>query len=115
MEKDGFFRRVAGRMLDDEPARQIAEQRHALSQNPDWAEGYYHLAQLLRVQHQRDEALRLLLTCLEKEPSFAPAHLALGEIYLAENDLARARQHAEMAAAFGEPRLLAQMRRHGAV
>ncbi len=111
---DSFFRRVADQALDHETAEQIAEQRRALQQNPDWAEGYYHLAQLLRVQHKPEEAKGNLLTALEKKPHFADAHLALGEIYIAEGDFDRARVHAEFAAACGNSRLLDQMKRHGA-
>jgi len=110
---ESFFRRVADSALDDETARQIAEQRQALEQNPEWAEGYYHLAQLLRVQQKRDEAKRCLLVALEKKPALADAHTALGEIYIAEGDFDRARVHAEFAAACGNPRLLEQMNRHG--
>ena len=111
MTKD-FFRRVADEMLDGETAGQIAEQERALAENPDWAEGHYHLAQLLRVRHRRDDAKRHLLLALEKKPSLAAAHIALGEIYLAEGDLARARDHAEFAAQFGDRRLLDQLSRH---
>ncbi|HMK29947.1 MAG TPA: hypothetical protein VK473_09715 [Terriglobales bacterium] len=109
-----FFRQVANEILDGETASQIAEQRAALEKNPEWAVGYYHLAQLLRVCQQPVEAKKNLLTALEKEPLLADAHLALGEIYVAEDDLERARQHAEIAAQLGKPRLLEQMKRHGA-
>ena len=109
---EDFFRRVADSMLDQETASQIAEQERALEQNPDWAEGHYQLAQLLRVQHRRDDAKRHLLIALEKKPSLADAHIALGEIYIAEGDLARAREHAEYAARFGNLRLRDQMLRH---
>ncbi|MGH9521675.1 MAG: hypothetical protein ACRD3E_03990 [Terriglobales bacterium] len=107
-----FFRLVADEMLDRETAEQIAEQERALAENPDWAEGHYQLAQLLRVRHRRDEAKRHLLIALEKKPSLADAHVALGEIYIAEGDLARAREHAEFAATFGNVRLLEQMNRN---
>ncbi len=109
---DDFFRRIADEALDHETSRQIAEQQHALEQNPDWAEGHYHLAQLLRVQHKRDEAKLHLLCALEKKPALADAHVALGEIYIAEGDFDRARVHAEFAAACGNARLLEQMKRH---
>ena len=111
MPKD-FLRRLADEALDRETADQIAEQERALARNPDWAEGHYHLAQLLRVRHCRDEAKRHLLIALEKEPSLAAAHAALGEIYLAEGDLERAREHARFAAHFGDARLLDQFSRH---
>jgi len=113
MDDKSFFRQVADDALDDETSRQIAEQRRAIEQNPEWAEGYYHLAQLLRVQHKRDEAKRHLLTALEKKPTLADAHVALGEIFVAEGDFDRARVHAEFAAACGNSRLLEQMKRNG--
>jgi tetratricopeptide (TPR) repeat protein len=112
MPKD-FLRRVADSMLDRETAEQIAEQERALEQRPDWAEGHYHLAQLLRVRHRRDEAKRHLLIALENKPSLADAHIALGEIYVSEGDFGRAREHAEYAAQFGKRRLLEQIERHG--
>ncbi len=108
-----FFRRVADQALDDETTKQIAEQQAALAANPEWAEGYYHLAQLYRVQQKPREAKRQLLIALEKKPAMAEAHLALGEIYIAEGDLESARVHAQFAAALGNPRLLEQMKRHG--
>jgi tetratricopeptide (TPR) repeat protein len=115
-QRQPFFRKVAGQMLDAETERHIAEQQAALEKNPDWAEGYYHLAQLYRVHHFRqEEAKRLLLVAVEKKPALAEAHLALGEIYIAEGDLERARQHAEFAAQLGHDRLRQQMRRHGAL
>src|SRR6478672_5466108 len=98
---EDFFRKVADSMLDHDTATQVAEQERALEQNPDWAEGHYHLAELLRVQHKRDDAKRHLLLALELKPSLADAHIALGEIYIAEGDLAHAREHAEYAAQFG--------------
>lgn len=115
-QRQPFFRKVAGQMLDAETERHIAEQQAALEKNPEWAEGYYHLAQLYRVHHFRqEEAKRLLLVAVEKKPALAEAHLALGEIYIAEGDLERAGQHAEFAAQLGHDRLRQQMRRHGAL
>src|SRR5579871_4078894 len=108
-----FFRKVADQMLDAETAKQIAEQKAAIAEHPEWAEARYHLAQLLRVQHKQREAKEQLLIALEKKPALADAHIALGEILIAEGDLDRARQHAEFAAALGNRRLLEQMNRYG--
>jgi tetratricopeptide (TPR) repeat protein len=112
MKNKSFFRRVADQMLDNETARHIAEQKAAIAHNPDWAEGYYHLAQLLRVQQKPLEAKRQLLIALEKKPLLTDAHVALGELLIAEGEFDRARKHAEIAAQLGNRRLLEQMERN---
>lgn len=113
--KPSFARRVIDEMLDAETAGQVAEQEAAVAAHPEWAEGYYQLAQLYRVhRYQQEKAKGLLLTAIEKKPSLAQAHIALGEIYIAEGNLESAREHAEFAARFGDGRLLQQMKRHGA-
>jgi tetratricopeptide (TPR) repeat protein len=107
------WRNLLDQMLNADTEQHIAEQKAALEQDPAWAEGHYHLAQLYRVQFRREDAKRELLTALELKPSLADAHAALGEMYLVEGDMERAREHAGYAARFGSPRLLEQMRRHG--
>jgi len=107
-----FFRHVMDDMLDNETAQHIAEQQAALEVHPDWAEGHYHLAQLYRVQQKPLEAKRELLIALEKKPLLAEAHLALGEIYISEGDLDRAREHAQIAAQLGSGRLLDQLKKY---
>ena len=100
-------------MLDAETERHIAEQKAALAAQPDWAEGHLYLALLYRVHRTLHvEAKHELLRALELKPSLAEAHIALGEIYLAESDFTRAREQAEYAAQFGNRRLLEQMQRH---
>jgi tetratricopeptide (TPR) repeat protein len=110
-EPKPFFRSVADDILDAETARHIAEQKAALELHPEWAEGYYHLAQLYRVQQRPQDAKRELLTALEIKPLLAEAHMALGEIYIAEGDLERAREHAQIASQLGSGRLLDQIKR----
>lgn len=107
-----FFRRVADDMLDAETAKHIAEQKAALEAHPEWAEGHYHLAQLYRVQQRSLDAKRELLIALEKKPLLADAHLALGEIYISEGDLDKAREHAQIAAQLGNGRLLDQLTKY---
>ncbi|HUN88945.1 MAG TPA: hypothetical protein VMU28_09145 [Terriglobales bacterium] len=107
-----FIRRVLDDMLDNETARQIEEQRTALNAYPEWAEGHYHLAQLYRVQQRSEDAKRELLAALEKKPLLADAHLALGEIYISEGELDKAREHAQIAAQLGHGRLLDQLQRY---
>ncbi len=111
-EQKPFFRRVADDMLDAETARHIDEQKAALEAHPEWAEGHYHLAQLYRVQQRPLDAKRELLIALEKKPLLAEAHLALGEIYISEGDLDKAREHAQIAAQLGSGRLLDQLRKY---
>jgi cytochrome c-type biogenesis protein CcmH/NrfG len=111
-ERKPFFRSVADEMLDAETARHIAEQKAALEQNPAWAEGHYHLAQLYRVQQRPHDAKRELLLALDLKPLLADAHMALGEIYIAEGDLERGREHAQIAAQLGSGRLLDQIERY---
>jgi tetratricopeptide (TPR) repeat protein len=111
-ESKSFFRRVADEILDAETARHIAEQKAALEHHPQWAEGHYHLAQLYRVQQRPLEAKRELLIALEIQPLLVDAHLALGEIYIGEGDLDRAREHAQIAAQLGSGRLLDQIQRY---
>lgn len=111
-ESKPFFRYVMDDMLDNETAQHIAEQKAALEAHPEWAEGHYHLAQLYRVQQRPQDAKRELLTALDKKPLLADAHLALGEIYIAEGDLDKAREHAQIAAQLGAGRLLDQLKKY---
>src|SRR4051812_49621180 len=111
-EPKPFFRSVFDDMLDNETARHIREQQRALDAHPEWAEGHYHLAQLYRVQQRPQDAKRELLIALETKPLLAEAHMALGEIYIAEGDLDRAREHAQIASQLGSGRLLDQIERY---
>ena len=111
---DSFFRRIADQALGDEtvaPDRRAAALARTESRVGGRATTTWRNS--LRVQHKREEAKRHLLIALEKKPALADAHVALGEIYIAEGDFDRARVHAEFAAACGNPRLLEQMQRHG--
>src|SRR5438445_5862148 len=114
MDNDGkpSFRSVADEMLDQDTAKHVAEQKRALEHFPEWAEGHYHLAQLYRVQQRPLDAKRELLIALETKPLLAEAHMALGEIYIAEGDLDRAREHAQIASQLGNGRLLDQIERY---
>ncbi len=107
-----FARQVIEQMLDVETERQVAEQKAVLEKNPSWAEGHYHLAQLYRVQFKREQARIELLRAIELKPGFADAHVALGEMYAVDGQVGKAREHAEYAAKFGNPRLLEQLKRY---
>ncbi len=107
-----FARRVVDQMLDADTERHIAEQKAALADDPNWAEGHYHLGQLYRVQLKREEARLELLKALELKPSLADAHVALGEMYAADGELEKAQAHAEYAEKFGDRRLKEQLERY---
>ncbi|HVP42668.1 MAG TPA: tetratricopeptide repeat protein [Terriglobales bacterium] len=107
-----FARRVMDQMLEADTERHIAEQKAALSKDPNWAEGHYHLGQLYRVQSKREEARLELLRALQLKPSLADAHVALGEMYAADGEMEKAREHAEYAARFGNRRLKEQLERY---
>jgi tetratricopeptide (TPR) repeat protein len=110
----GFFRKeVIDFALDSETRRAIEEQQAAVAADPVNPRPYYQLALLYRMQGRQDEALGLLLEAIRLDSAFAPAHVALAEIYAVRNDMAAARRHAELAAANGDPQALEMLRRHG--
>jgi len=87
--------------LDAETRRHVDEQRAAIAAQPANPRPYYNLALLCRAQQKQEEALGLLLEAVRLDPLFAPAHVALAEIYAVRDDLPAARRHAELAAAQG--------------
>lgn len=109
----GFFRKeVIDFALDQETRRAIEEQQALLAAEPSNPRPYYQLALLYRMQWKQDEALGLLLEAVRLDPAFAPAHVALAEIYAVKNDMAAAESHAQLAAAQGDSRALEMLRRH---
>jgi len=107
-----FARKVMDQMLEGDTEAHIAEQKAALAKDPDWAEGHYHLGQLYRVQFKRAEARMELLKALELKPSLADAHVALGEMYVADGEMEKAREHADWADKFGNSALKEQLERY---
>ena len=100
--------------LDQDTELRMQEQKEWIAAEPGNARPYYQLAMLCRMQHQRDAALGLLLHATVLDGQFAPAHLALSEMYAASGDLDRARHHASLAEGLGEPAAAEQLRRYGA-
>ena len=110
----GFFRKeVVDFALDHETRRAIGEQQALITADPSNLRPYYQLALLYRMQWKHDQALGLLLEAVRLDPAFAAAHVALAEIYIARNNLATARQHAELAAAQGNPQARDMIERYG--
>ena len=111
----GFFRKdVIDFALDHQTRQEIEEQQSLIAADPANPRPYYQLALLYRMQYKPEEALGLLLESVRLDPSFAPAHVALAEIYAVRNDLPAARRHAELAAAQGDPRAREMLERYGA-
>ena len=98
----GFFRKeVVDFALDRQTLQAIEEQRAAIAAHPAQPLPYYQLALLYRMQGKQEEALGLLLEAVRLDASFAPAHVALAEIYAVRDDLGAASRHAALAAAQG--------------
>ena len=109
----GFFRKeLIDLALDAETRREIEEQQAAIAADPSNPRPYYNLALLCRMQARQHQALGLLLEAVRLDPAFAPAHVALAEIYAVRNDMAAARLHAEQAAALGDSRAREMLERY---
>ncbi|MBI3697444.1 MAG: tetratricopeptide repeat protein [Acidobacteria bacterium] len=110
----GFFRKeVIDFALDHQTRQAIEEQQALIAADPSNPRPYYQLALLYRMQHKQDEALGLLLESVRLDPTFAPAHVALAEIYAVRNDLAASRRHAGLAAAQGDSHAREMLERYG--
>jgi tetratricopeptide (TPR) repeat protein len=112
----GFWRReVIEPALAADTARLMREQVDWIAREPSNVRPYYQLALLYRMQRRHDEALGLLLEAVRLDPSFAAAHIALAELYAADNDTAAAWRHARAASACGDGRGVEMLRRHQVV
>lgn len=110
----GFWRKeVVEFALDQETNRHIEEQRLWIQREPLNPRPYYNLAQLCRMQGQQDEGLALLLHAVDADDSFAPAHVALAEIYAVREDYEAAWRHARAAERQGDARAVELLTRHG--
>ena len=109
----GFFRKeVIDFALDQETRRAIEEQQALIAADPSNPRPYYQLALLYRMQWKQDEALGLLLEAVRLDPTFAPAHVALAEIYAVRKDMNAAQRHAELAAAQGDSQAREMLQRY---
>ena len=98
--------------LDYETERHIAEQKAALQANPAWARGYLNLGLLYQTQSKQDLALEHFLKALSLDPRLADAHVAAGQVYAVRGEYDKAWEHAHLAAAFGNRRLLELLERY---
>ena len=99
--------------LSEETRRHMAEQRAWIEREPGNPRPYFHLAQFYRMENRQDEALGLLLEAVRLDSTFAPAHVALAEIYAVRGDYPAAWRHARAAERNGDANAVELLRRHG--
>ena len=99
--------------LSEETRRHMAEQRAWIEREPGNPRPYFHLAQFYRMENRQDEALGLLLEAVRLDSTFAPAHVALAEIYAVRGDYPAAWRHARAAERNGDAKAVELLRRHG--
>jgi tetratricopeptide (TPR) repeat protein len=98
--------------LDNETALHTKEQLTWIEREPNNPRPYLNLAQLYRMEGRSEEALGLTLQAVKLDPAFAPAHVALAEIYSVSGDYAAAWKHARAAQEIGESRAVEFLLRH---
>jgi cytochrome c-type biogenesis protein CcmH/NrfG len=99
--------------LDRETRIQMEEQLEWIRREPSNPRPFFHLAQFYRMSGKRDEALGLLLEAVRLDPSLAPAHAALSEIYAVSGDYRAAWRSARLAERHGDPGAVSLLTRHG--
>ena len=98
--------------LDAETKLQVQEQLKWIEREPKNPRPYLNLAQLYRMEGRGDDALGLMLQCVELDAHFNPAHVALAEVYAVRGDYKAAWRHARQAQENGEPKAVAFLLRH---
>jgi len=98
--------------LDYDTERHISEQKAALEADPAWARGYLNLGLLYQTQYKQELALDHFLKALSLDPGLADAHVAAGQVYAVRGDYDKAWEHARLAAALGNRRLLELLERY---
>jgi len=99
--------------LDHETTLHMREQLDWIAREPRNPRPYYNLAQLYRMQWKQEEALGLLLEAVRLDAGFAPAHVALAEIYAVREDRVAAWRHARAAESNGNGDAVEMLTRHG--
>ena len=108
-----FWRKeVVDFALDRETEAHLREQQEWIAREPANPRPWYHLAQLYRMQWKPDRALALLLEAVRLDETFAPAHVALVEIYAVRQDYSAAWRHARKAQEQGDESGVAFLERH---
>ncbi|MCC6586362.1 MAG: hypothetical protein IT168_06555 [Bryobacterales bacterium] len=98
--------------LSDETRKLETEQKAWIARDPLNPQPYYQLALVYRMQYDQDTALALLLHSTHLDPAYAPAHIALTEIYAVRADYPAAWRHAKLAAQNGKEEGITLLLRH---
>ena len=108
-----MWRDVVDFALDQETERSVREQIEWIAREPGNPAPYYHLAQLRRMQYRQQVGLALLLEAVRLDERFAPAHVALTEVYAVRGDYGAAWRHARAAEQAGDATGIRLLERHG--
>jgi hypothetical protein len=107
-----MWRDVVDFALDQETERSVEEQMQWIAREPHNPVPYYHLAQLRRMQYRQQVGLALLLEAVRLDDRFAPAHVALTEMYAVCGDYEAAWRHARAAESAGDAAGVRLLERH---
>jgi tetratricopeptide (TPR) repeat protein len=99
-----IWRELTDFSLDNETQINEQEQMEWIARDPADPRPFYHLAQLRRMQYKPDQGLALLLEAIRLDETFAPAHVALTELYAVKGDYSAAWRHARQAEQNNEAR-----------
>ncbi|MFN7936684.1 MAG: hypothetical protein U0R19_25405 [Bryobacteraceae bacterium] len=111
MNKDVWDRLIQF-SLDHETISNEQEQLEWIAREPTNAAPFYNLAQLRRMQYKPEEGLALLLHAASLDASYAPAHIALAELYAVKGDYRSAWKHALLGEQYGDPQAVRMLERH---
>lgn len=98
--------------LSEEAERHVAEQRAAAEKDPLNPQPYLNLGMLFQMQRRTEEAIAMYERAMAVDPKLAAPHRQLGQIYAVLGNMARARAHAQEAAALGDTTLLTMLKRY---
>lgn len=87
----------------------LLEVRNAITIDPEYAEAYYLAAQISLKQGKAQDAFNFYRKTVEKQPDHAGANLELGRFFLANRELAMAREKADLVLAKEPDNMQAQL------
>jgi tetratricopeptide (TPR) repeat protein len=107
-----FRKDVVGFALSRQNQRLMDELAAWIGAEPSNPRPYHRLALMYRLELREEEALGLLLESVSLDPSFAPAHATLAEVYAIRGDYPAAWRHARAAESSGDATAAEMLTRH---